>query len=284
MISIDEVEPPDPGSVSQGWSERGEVLISVAATSMNPTETALRSGLWPTIALPLTLGWDVAGTVDGVPMIGMLDSGAAAEYAVAPAGRLVPAPVSVPLVDAAALPLAGMTAWQAVREHARVEPGERVLINGGGGGIGGFAVQLAKAAGAYVVATASSRSAAQVKELGADEVIDYLAGPLSVAEPVDAVVNCAAIGDRAAGALPGLVRDGGRVVTVATPVPATDTVRAWHVVVRNDPADLAALTRMVDDGRVRIDISGRRTLADLPELHRLAEAGGLRGKVVITPS
>ena len=278
VIRVGEVPPPVPGD--------GEVLVRVAATSFNPTETALRSGrlaAFMPVTLPLTLGWDVAGTVDGDPVIGMLDSGAAAGVAAAPGSRLVRAPRSVPLADAAALPLAGMTAWQAVVEHAGIGAGERVLVNGAGGGIGGFAVQVARHLGAYVLATASDRSAATVRALGAHEVLDYRAGPPAVGEPVDAVINCAAIGEDAARALPLLVRPGGRVVTVATPVEPTVEVRAWHVVMRNDPACLATLVELVDAGVVRLDISGRRDLAELPELHRLSEAGRLRGKVIVTP-
>ncbi|MEV4637484.1 hypothetical protein AB0J80_09050 [Actinoplanes sp. NPDC049548] len=131
VIRIEELDPPVPHA--------GQVLVEVAATSMHPTETALRSGLLAAlmpVTLPLTLGWDVAGTVDGRPVVGMLDAGAAAGYAVVPADRLVTAPAGVPLADAAALPLAGMTAWQAVAEQARVRAGKRVLVNGAGGGIG----------------------------------------------------------------------------------------------------------------------------------------------------
>jgi NADPH:quinone reductase-like Zn-dependent oxidoreductase len=278
VIRLEDLPPPVPGP--------GEVLIHVAATSLNPTETALRAGRlaeFLPVTLPLTLGWDVAGTVAGEPVIGMLDAGAAAELAVAPATALVAAPATVPLADAAALPLAGMTAWQAVTVHARIAPGERVLINGAGGGIGGFAVQLAKHAGAYVLATASPRSAATVRELGADEVLDYTAGPPATGSPVDAVVNCAAISSEAAAALVPLVRPGGRIVTVATPIEASTGVAAWHMVTRNDPADLAVLVRLVDAGVLRLVITGRRTLADLPELHRLAEAGGTHGKIIVIP-
>jgi len=280
VISLDEIPTPVPGP--------GEVLIRVAATSLNPTETALRSGrlaeLLP-ITLPLTLGWDVAGTVAGEPVVGMLASGAAADFAVAVATALVPAPATVPLADAAALPLAGMTAWQAVTEHAKIAPGERVLINGAGGGIGGFALQLARHAGAYVLATASPRSAATVRRLGADEVLDYTEGPLVVEAPVDVVLNCAAISPAAAAALVPLVRPGGRIVTVATPIEAAEEsgVTASHMITRNDPADLAALVRLVDAGVLRLDITARRTLADLPELHRLAESGSTHGKIIVTP-
>lgn len=278
VIRVDDVPTPAP--------DDGEVLIEVAATSFNPTEAALRSGRLAqmfALTLPLTLGWDVAGTVAGDPVIGMLDGGAAAGFATAPAQRLVPAPRTVPLTDAAALPLAGMTAWQAVTEHAAIAAGERVLINGAGGGIGGFAVQIARHVGAYVIATASNRSTATVRALGAHEVLDYRGGPLTVGEPVDAVVNCAAIGEEAARALPTLVRPGGRVVTVATPVEPATQVRAWHMVVRNDPACLATLVDLVESGALRLDISGRSDLAELPDLHRLSEAGRLRGKVIVTP-
>jgi NADPH:quinone reductase-like Zn-dependent oxidoreductase len=280
VIRLDDLPTPVPGP--------GEVLIRVAATSLNPTEAALRSGVLATflpVTLPVTLGWDVAGTVAGEPVIGLLDRGAAAGYATGRATALVPAPATVPLPDAAALPLAGMTAWQAVTEHARITPGERVLVNGAGGGIGGFAVQLARHAGAYVLATASPRSAKTVGELGADEVLDYTAGPLAVGAPVDAVLNCAVISPAAAAALVPLVRSGGRIVTVATPVeaPASSGVTAWHMVTRNDPAVLATLVRLVDDGVLRLVITGRRTLADLPELHRLAESGGTHGKIIVTP-
>ncbi|RSM68838.1 NADPH:quinone reductase [Actinoplanes sp. ATCC 53533] len=279
VISFDEIPAPTPGP--------GEVLIHVAATSFNPTETALRSGrlaeLLP-ITLPLTLGWDVAGTVAGEPVIGMLASGAAAEFAVAAATALVPAPATVPLADAAALPLAGMTAWQAVTEHAKIVPGERILINGAGGGIGGFAVQLARHAGGYVLATASPRSAAMVRSLGADEVLDYTAGPLAVGAPVDVLLNCASIPPAAAAALVPLVRPGGRIVTVATPIEAAaeSGVTVEHMITRNDPAGLAELVRLVDAGVLRLDITARRTLADLPELHRLAESGATRGKIIVT--
>src|SRR3954447_19297778 len=115
-ISVDDIPVPTPGP--------GEDLVKVAATSFNPTELAVRAGVLP-VALPFALGWDLAGTVDGSPVVGMLSGGAAAEYAVG--SGLVAAPTTIPLVEAAALPLAGMTAWQAVFEHGRVRPGQRVL-------------------------------------------------------------------------------------------------------------------------------------------------------------
>ncbi|MFD7735781.1 NADP-dependent oxidoreductase [Kitasatospora phosalacinea] len=281
----------------------GEVLLRVAATSFNPTEAALRAGLLQSflpVDLPYAPGWDVSGTVvelgSGVTelavgdrVVGRVDAGGgSAEYAVAPAGLLVAAPGSVPLAHAAALPVAGLTAWQAVFEHGRVARGRRVLVNGAGGGIGGFATQLAKHAGAEVVATASPRSTDAVRRQGADRVVDYTAGPVAAAldgEPVDLLLNLVPLSPADTAALVATVRPGGRAVSVATPVeaPAGSGVTAVHVVARNDPQQLAALVELVDRGALVLDISAVRPLADLAEVHRLGESGGIRGKVLLTP-
>ncbi|MFC8538113.1 NADP-dependent oxidoreductase [Streptomyces sp. NPDC057249] len=294
VIRYDDVPRPRPGT--------GEVLVRAAATSFNPTEAALRAGLLQTflpVDLPYTSGWDVAGTVAeigpgtegftvGDRVVGRLEgAGAAAEYVRAPGAWLVPAPASVPLTHAAALPLAGLTAWQAVFEHGKVSAGQRVLINGAGGGVGGFVTQLAKHAGAEVTATASARSDRAVRRHGADHVIDYTAGPVATAldAPVDTLLNLVPLSSRDAIALGSVVRPGGRIVSVATPVepPADTGVRATHIVARNDVVQLAALVELVDAGKIALDISASHPLADLADIHRLSEAGRIRGKVVIIP-
>lgn len=280
----------------------GEVLIHVATTSFNPTEAALRAGLLQAffpVDLPYTLGWDVAGTVAeigagaegfavGDRVIGRLDAGgAAAEYVRAPAAVLVAASAAIPLASAAALPVAGLTAWQAVFEHGKVAAGQRVLVNGAGGGVGGFVTQLAKHAGAEVIATAGTRSAEAVLRQGADQVIDYTAGPVGVAldSPVDTLLNLVPLSPPDAAALAPLVRPGGRIVSIATPIePSADAgVSAMHMVARNDVAHLAALVELVDAGAVAVDISESRPLADLADVHRLSEAGRTRGKIIIIP-
>ena len=255
VIVVEDVPVPEPGP--------GEVVVEVAATSFNPTEVAVRAGVFD-FPLPLTLGWDVAGTVGGEPVVGWID-GAAAEYAAAPARRLVPAPRTIPLADAAALPLAGLSAWQMVFEHGNVQAGQRVLVNGAGGGIGGFAVQLAKHAGAHVTATASPRSADVVRRLGADDVVGY--GPTG---RFDVVLNLVADAE--------VARLGGVVVS-ATLSDAPDA----HFVTRFDADQLTALVGLVDAGVVAVDVSERHRLGDLVELHRRAEAGDLRGKVLVAP-
>ncbi|WP_351233207.1 NADP-dependent oxidoreductase [Streptomyces sp. NPDC002133] len=294
VIRYDDVARPQPAS--------GEVLIRVAATSFNPTEAALRGGLlrafFP-LDLPYTLGWDVAGTVAeigagaegftvGDRVIGQLDSaGAAAEYVRAPVATLVAAPASIPLANAAALPVAGLTAWQAVFEYGQVAAGQRVLVNGAGGGVGGFVTQLAKYAGAEVIATGGARSAEAVRRQGADQVIDYTATPVVSAldGPVDTLLNLVPLSPPDAAALAPLVRPGGRIVSIATPIepPADATVTAMHMVARNDVEHLAALVELIDAGVVTIDISESRPLADLGAIHRLSEAGRIRGKVIILP-
>ncbi|MFD8981992.1 NADP-dependent oxidoreductase [Streptomyces sp. NPDC059564] len=294
VIRYDAVPRPRPAF--------GEVLVHVAATSFNPTEAALRAGMLQaffSVDLPYTLGWDLAGTVAeigagtegfavGDRVIGRLDGGgAAAQYVRAPAAVLVAAPASIPLAHAAALPVAGLTAWQAVFEHGKVAAGQRVLVNGAGGGVGGFVTQLAKHAGAEVIVTASPRSTAAVLRQGADQVIDYTAGPVSAAldRPVDTLLNLVPLSPQDAAALAPLVRPGGRIISIATPIePAADAgVSAIHMVARNDVAHLAGLVELVDAGALGIDISESRPLAGLADVHRRSEAGQNRGKIIIIP-
>ena len=203
VLRYEEIEEPTP--------DAGEVRIRVAATSFNGVDAGIRGGYlqgpFP-VVLPHTPGIDVAGTVDAVGegvanvkvgdrVVGFLPmtaDGASAEYVLAPAGILAPAPTSIPLSDAAALPMVGLTAWQALFDDAGLAAGQRVLINGAGGGVGGYAVQLAKWAEAQVIATASPRSSERVKSAGADEIIDYATADLTVAEPIDVLLNLAGSG------------------------------------------------------------------------------------------
>lgn len=286
VLRHDDVPRPVPGP--------GEVLIRVAATSFNPSEIGLRSGLLRSIFpldLPHTLGWDVAGTIvdvgsgvhrpaGGDHVIGLLGSGAAAEFVSADARLLVAAPTAIPLAHAAAIPVAGLTAWQAVFEHARVTPGQRVLVNGAGGGVGGFAVQLAKHSGAQVIATASPRSAAAARRLGADQIIDYTTTPLrdGLEWPVDTVLNLVPLSPRQADILIGLLRPGGALVSITTPVepPTGLPVTATRFVTRNDTSQLAALVTLIDAGTVHVDIVATRPLADLASVHRDAETNSIR--------
>jgi NADPH:quinone reductase-like Zn-dependent oxidoreductase len=291
VIRQDEVPGPDPAP--------GEVVVQVAATSFNPSEVGLRRGWLSSVLpvpLPYVLGYDVAGTVVGLgpgvtapalgsAVIGRLDGGAAAEYVAAPANLLVAAPTSIPLAEAAALPLAGVTAWQAVFERADITPNQRVLVNGTGA-IGRYAIQLARHAGAYVIATARPAHAGQVRQLGADEVVDHTAGPFAFGEPADVVLNFAAIDPGRLAAVATHVRPGGVLVSAATGVShlAGAPIRVEYFVVRNAPDDLAALVKLVDAGTVRVEVAATRPLAELADVHHDAEAGQLPGKTVLRPA
>jgi NADPH:quinone reductase-like Zn-dependent oxidoreductase len=296
VLRYEDVEVPTPG--------HGEVRVRVAATSFNGVDANIRSGGMRgpiPVVLPHTLGIDVAGTVDalgegvtgvevGEPVIGflpMVADGAAAEHVLAPAEILTAAPTSIPLADAAALPIVGLTAWQALFEHAQLKDGQRVLINGAGGAVGGYAVQLAKQAGAYVIATASPHSRERVRSAGADEVVDHTTTEVgaAVTEPVDVVLNLAPVAPTQLDALVDLVRRGGVVVntTVWMPAPSDEErgVRGIDLFVRSDAAQLAQLVALVDRGELHVDIEQRVPLAELATVHAQAQTGTLSGKVVV---
>jgi NADPH:quinone reductase-like Zn-dependent oxidoreductase len=301
VLRYEDVEQPVPGA--------GQVLVQVAATSFNGVDGNIRAGFMQgpiPVALPHTPGIDVSGTVaalgEGVEgfqvgdrVVGFLPmtaEGAAAQYVVAPADILAPAPTSVALADAAALPIVGLTAWQALFEHAKLAAGQRVLVNGAGGAVGGYAVQLAKNAGAYVIATASPRSSERVRALGVDEVVDHTATEVTAAvgEPVDVVLNLAPIDPAQLAALPGLIRPGGVLVntTVWMPAPSDEQrgVRGVDLYVRSDARQLAHLVELVDSGELRIEVAQRVPLAELPAVHADAAAGKLPGgkSVILAPA
>jgi NADPH:quinone reductase-like Zn-dependent oxidoreductase len=193
----------------------------------------------------------------------------------------------VPLADAAALPSAGLSATQILFELGGLTAGGRVLINGAGGAVGGLAVQLAKRAGATVLATASERSASTVRSFGADEVIDYTVTPLAeaVTEPVDLLVNLVAGPPAEISRLTALVKPGGRAIS-APPIPLADDeerdVRWIPFFARGDAAQLTDLAAAVDRGDLRLDVSARYPFTDIAEVQSAGQAGHFRGKVILT--
>jgi NADPH:quinone reductase-like Zn-dependent oxidoreductase len=283
----------------------GQVVVRVAGTAFNPVDAAIRAGVlrevFP-VAFPHVPNFDVAGVItevgEGVrgwsagdavvAFLPMAAPGAAAEYAAAPAETLAAAPRAVELTDAAALPSAGLTAWQALFEHAGLTAGQSILINGAGGGVGGYAVQLAKQAGATVTATAGARGHDRVRSYGADHIVDYTATPVPKAvagQRFDVVLNLAPTGPEETAQLVDLVADGGAFVTTVIPGPrdAGRGVRTVEVFTRSDPAQLAELVTRVDAGELKIWVAGRRPLTDLAAVHDEAAAGRLAGKTVLIP-
>ena len=299
VLRYEDVEIPSPGA--------GQVRIRVAATSFNGVDANIRAGYMQgpiPVELPHTPGLDVAGTVDAlgdgvddvavgdqvVGFLPMTGTGAAAEYVIAPAQILTGAPKNIPLADSAAFPLVGLTAWQALFDHGHLAAGQRVLINGAGGAVGGYAVQLAKEARAHVIAVAGPSSGERVKAAGADEVIDHTTTDVTAAvtEPVDLVLNLAPVAPEQLAALVTLIRDGGVLVntTVWMPAPSDEkrNVRGIDLFVRSDADQLADLAARINTGELHVEIAQRVALADLPALHAQVGAGELPGKTIVLTS
>jgi NADPH:quinone reductase-like Zn-dependent oxidoreductase len=283
----------------------GQVVVQVAGTSFNLVDVAIRAGLLQQVfpvTFPHVPNFDVAGVItevgEGVngwsvgeavvAYLPMTEPGAAAEYVAAPAEALAAAPRTVELADAAALPSTGLTAWQSLFEHADLKAGQSVLINGAGGAVGGYAVQLAAQAGATVTATASARSLDRIRSHGADRIVDYTATPVVQAmagRRFDVVLNLVRTSPEETAQLVGLVADGGAFVSTTTPGPedAGRGVRTVQVFSRSDAAELAELVARVDAGDLEIEVAERRPLAGLAAVHDQAAAGRLAGKTVLTP-
>jgi NADPH:quinone reductase-like Zn-dependent oxidoreductase len=269
----------------------GEVLIRVHAAAITRDELD-----WPTDRLPAIPSYEVSGIVvavaprvesvrvgDAVYALTHFDrDGAAAEYVTLPADIVAPRPSTLTDVESAALPLAGLSAWQGLFDHGALEPGQRVLIHGAAGGVGHLAVQLAHRHGAYVIGTASAAGSATARHFGADEVLDadaWLATPLTA---VDLVFDTAG-GDRLArsGAV---IRPGGRLVSIAEEVPdsaAGNDIRTSYFVVAPNRDQLVELARIADAGDLHTDIDSTFTLADAREAFERSMATGKHGKVVL---
>jgi NADPH:quinone reductase-like Zn-dependent oxidoreductase len=237
-------------------------------------------------------GWSVGDAV--VAFLPPVAPGAAAEYVAAPAELLAAAPRTVELADAAALPSVGLAAWQALHEHAGLKAGQNILIDGAGSAVGGYAVQLAKHAGATVTATAGPRSHDRVRSYGADRVVDRTATPVVAAlagQRFDVVLHLAPTSPDLVPTSPeeiaqlvDLVTDGGTFVSTTTPGPedAGRGVRTVRIFTRSDAAQLAELVTRVDTGDLKIHVAERRPLHDLAAVHAAAAVGRLAGKTVLT--
>ncbi len=296
VLRVEDVETPEPGA--------GQVRIRVAGTTFNGVDGNIRAGFMQEpmpLELPHVPGVDVAGTVDalgdgvdgiavGDRVVGFLpfvDDGAAAEFVLASAQILAPAPTTIPLADAAALPVVGLTALQALVDHADLQAGQRILVNGAGGAVGNYAVQLAESVGAHVIATAGPNSRARVEAAGADQIIDHTTTDVidAVTQPVDVLLNLASIDPDRFAALATLVADGGVVVntTVWMPAPsdADRGVRGVDMYVRSDAAQLSELVARVDRGELSVDVAERVSLTELADVHTRAARGAVSGKIVV---
>jgi NADPH:quinone reductase-like Zn-dependent oxidoreductase len=279
-----------------------EVLVRVKAIGLNPLEARLRAGDFALLSSPpFILGWDVSGVVEkaltarftpGDEVFGMplfpRPANAYAELVAAPALHLALKPPSLSHVEASALPVVGLTAWQGLVDIGRVTEGDRVLIHGGGGGVGHVAIQIAKALGAHVVTTASEAKREFVEELGADEVIDYTTVDFAdVVRDVDLVLDT--LGGNTAQRSLGVLRPGGHFVTAAAEgdaklVAAFERagMRFSGVAVDPDPVALRALVDLVERGKLRVHVQQAIPFDRVVDAHRLLDAGHLQGKLVLT--
>lgn len=293
VLSLDEIPVPDIAP--------DEVLVRVVAASINPVDWKVRAGYLAQMIphqLPLTLGWDVSGVVvasgsevtqwqagDAVySRPDLARNGTYAEFVAIRANECARKPRTISHVEAASLPLAGITAWEAMMDTARVRAGQRVLVHAGSGGVGSLAIQLVKAAGATVIATASGRNRALVESLGVDQFVDYTTTKAADAvEPVDAVFDT--IGGEVQEASWSLLKPGGIQVSIINPPDeakaAAIGVRAGFVFIGPNAPVLDKLAAMVDGGSLRPVVGAEFALEDIAAAHALSESGRAVGKTVL---
>lgn len=295
VLKETELPRPEPGL--------SEILVSVRAAGLNPTDWKHRSTGLFLGRLPLVLGWDVSGVVEAVgygvtlfkpgdEVFGMLPYpygvGAHAEYVTGPARAFTHKPASIDHVQAGALPLAALTAYQALVDTARVQPGQRVLVHAAAGGVGHLAVQIAKARGAYVIGTASEPKHEFLRSLGADEVIDYRAGDFRDAvRDVDVVLDPMS-GDTRVRSLD-VLRPGGVLVSL---LPGTDPeeaakaeargVRVETLLVEADQEGMKAVAELAASGALRAHVEAVFPLEEAAKAHALGETERTTGKLVLT--
>lgn len=273
VLKIKEVEKPNPN--------KGEVLIKVVGATYNPVDAAYRGGFFPVpLELPATPGSEVSGIIEelgeDVSNVNVGDKvivellpaqGGVAQYVVVPAQNVVNAPSSMDLADAAGVPLVSLTAYQGLFNHAKVKKGDRILVVGAGGSVGGMAVQFAHREGIYVIATATGEDIARVKELGADEVIDYKTENIAnaIATKVDAAVIFAPADLTT---YYPVIKDGGVLVSAASPTDgAPDSITTIRLFGQNDPQMLREIVTLIDAGEISLPIAFRGTIEDVANIH-----------------
>ncbi|WP_354643715.1 NADP-dependent oxidoreductase [Kitasatospora camelliae] len=297
VLRIAEVPRPEPA--------RGEVLVRVCAAGVNPADWKTRSrGAFATGATPpFVLGFDVSGVVEAVgegvtvlrpgdEVYGMprfpFPARAYAEYLTAPARHLAPRPRGLTHLEAGALPLAALTAWQALVDTADVRPGQRVLVHAAAGGVGHLAVQIAKSRGAHVIGTAGAAKHELLRSLGADEVLDHRTQDVTATvRDVDVVLDPLGGGSPARSLR--TLRPGGTLVSIlpldgSFPYAEAEAagIRAVFMLVEPDRQGLGAITELVESGRLRVVVDSVFPLEDAAGAHRLGELGRTTGKIVLS--
>jgi len=279
-----------------------DVLIQVKSTSVNPVDWQIRSGyLQESIPyeFPLILGWDVAGIIAEVGAnvtkfsVGdevfaspdMMRNGTYAEYVAVDESKLAKKPKNVTFDEAGSIPLVGLTAWTCLVDKAKIQEGERVLIQAGAGGVGSFAIQLAKALGCWVAATGSEKNTEFLHQLGVDQVINYEAENFEdVLEPVDIVLDT--LGGEVQDRCFKVLKKGGRL-TATTTAPKEELakkygVQAYQVSMGNDGKTLDEIRQLIETEKIRPVVGQVLTLDQVKEGHELSQTGHAQGKIVLT--
>ena len=278
-----------------------DVLVRVVGASVNPVDWKIREGYLRQMisySLPLTLGWDVSGVVEavgsGVSRFKVGDAvysrpdikrnGTYADYVAIREDEVAHKPTTISHIEAASLPLAGITAWEALFTAGQLAAKQRVLIHAGSGGVGSLAVQLAKARGAFVIATTSGRNCAFVKSLGANEVIDYRTQRFQeVAKDIDVVFDT--IGGEVQDASWSVLKPGGILVSIISPPPDERAkalgMRGVFVFIEPNADILAQLAELVDTGSLRPIVGAEFALKDIAKAHALSQTGRAVGKIVL---
>ncbi len=289
VLQLDEIEKPVAGD---------KLLIRVAAASLNPVDYKIRRGGYPRVTaadLPVTLGRDVCGVVETgagnfkagdevYAHLGWTDGGFA-EYALCAPSGVALKPRSLDMTTAGAVPLAATTAWQGLFDHGQLKPGQRVLIHGGSGGVGGFAVQFAHHIGAYVITTASGEGVSIAAAYGADEVIDYQKNRFEdgLAE-VDLVLDL--VGGETASRSFSVLKQGGALMSaVAPPDPAlaaAKSIRIERYLATPNAEQLKHFAELIDAGAVKVAVSKTFPMTEAEAAARHLEHDHPRGKVVLT--
>jgi NADPH:quinone reductase-like Zn-dependent oxidoreductase len=293
VLQYEEAPRPKPAA--------GEVLIRVHAAGVNPIDWLVREGRVKDVfphSFPFVPGWDVSGVVDevgaGVTQFKPADEvysvpdplrdGAYAEYIAVRESEVALKPKSLHHVHAAAVPLAALTAWQTLCDTAKLEPGQRVLIHAAAGGVGHFAVQLAKWKGAHVIATASTKNHELLRELGADETIDYTSQRFEeVARNVDVVLD--PIGGDTQERSWQVLKKGGALLSIVQPPSAEKAkelgVRAAFVASHPNGAELAKIAELIDSGDLKPIVNRILPLPEARRAHELSQSGHTHGKIVL---
>lgn len=300
-----------PSEVEKPGIRPGEVLVKVKAISINPVDagvrrdkTTLQRMLRPKEGEDsFIIGWDISGVVEeagsevkefrkGDAVFGMVNfpgnGKAYAEYVAAPANQLALKPENISHEEAAAATLAALTAWQGLVGRAKIKKGDKLLVHAAGGGVGHYAVQIAKALGAHVVGTGSASKKEFVMELGADEFIDYTAEKFEdKIKDADIVFDSILDADHLLRSI-AVARRGGSVVSIKTnfgdrhleEAKARD-IQTFRILVESSGEDMKQIAKLLAEGKVRSHISDRYGLEELPEAHRKIETGKTTGKIVI---